>query len=59
MIDIQHLQKDNRDLIIVTLKGRLTAEEYDVFLPPKPGLDPILPICKRIAGASTASRILR
>lgn len=33
MIDIQHLQKDNRDLIIVTLKGRLTAEEYDVFLP--------------------------
>jgi hypothetical protein len=33
MIDIQHLQKDNRDLIIVTLTGRLTTEEYDVFLP--------------------------
>ena len=33
MIDIQHLQKNHHDLIVVTLTGRLSAEEYDIFLP--------------------------
>ena len=31
MIDIQHLQKNRQDLITVTLKGRLSVEEYDGF----------------------------
>ena len=31
MIDIQHLQKNRQDLITVTLKGRLSVEEYDIF----------------------------
>ena len=31
MIDIQHLQKHGIDLITVALKGRLTAEEYNIF----------------------------
>lgn len=31
VIDIQYLKKNRQDLITVTLKGRLSAEGYDVF----------------------------
>ena len=31
VIDVQYLKKNRQDLITVTLKGRLSVEEYDVF----------------------------
>ena len=33
MVDIQHFQKNADNLISVTLKGRLSTKEFDVFLP--------------------------